>query len=374
MTRARTHSGSENAARRGFTLAEIMVVIAILALLIGLAVPAFNSILGGTERTLADNQVRAALSAGRDAAIRSEGGDGAAVFLFTPGGRFTVIACVSVGQIEDRVTDAAGTVANRPWPMRDVFVPMTAVEPVTLPRGWSVRGYAPPGSITGGTERSGWYETLEAVADEGAWVFPEDSFIDPDDAAIGTKGWYRQSFMVRFKAGTGSLDTANTTPSLVLLPLNITGFRGGPPWSEARADQVVDLAGFARRVLGRVPSADQRKILGDLSPDTVLARPVTEIALYQEARLARDIRARLNPVTGTLYANPNPPGSGPGPAGPTLDPGALPAGMNADETARAITRWIEGRFRATGATEFAPSDARILTLQRYLGQAQEVRP
>lgn len=371
-------------ANRAFSLTEVLVVITILAIVIGLAVPAFSSLLTSTERSLADNQLRVGLSAGRDAAIRSEGGDGAAVFVFSEG-RLSIIPCVQVGRIFDRFQDLD---QNPPLPegegWRDVFAPIVTAEPVTLPRGWSVRAYAPPESISNASDnRSGWYEWMKQLSAEGGWVFPESSFINLNDGALGNKGYYRQTFMVRFKSATGSFDAADATPALVLLPLSVGSgsYRAQPPWSDPsnRIDLAFDLAGWARRVLKRPATStaqltNLRKLLGDVSPDTVLARPVTELALYYEPRMIRDIRGRQNRVTGTMYADPNPPPPATPPNGPTFDPASLPASMDSLAAARAISAWIEGRFIPQGSSTPVASDAVILSVQRYLGQVQEVRP
>ena len=63
----------------GFTLTELMVVISIVVLLMAIALPAFTGMVRDSEKSLADNQLRVAVGAGRDAAIRSSSGDGAAV-------------------------------------------------------------------------------------------------------------------------------------------------------------------------------------------------------------------------------------------------------------------------------------------------------
>jgi len=350
-----------------FTITELLVVISIIVLLIAIAVPAFSSLIYSSERSLAENQLRVGLSAGRDAAIQSEGGDGAAVFFFSPGGRVSIIPCVVVGQLYDQ--NYSGGNSTGAIVERDVLVQVSTVEPVQLPRGWSVRAFAPPGSIDSTQNPNGWYESLNGRADDGNWVFPETGLYSPD----GSNGHQRQTFMVRFRAGTGSLDASNRRTALIFDPVPYSGFRAGSPWNQSRADEANDAATFVKRILARTDlSVGERcKLLGDESIDSILARPVIEVAMFDEGRLAASIGARgLNRVTSSLYVDPTGPSAAPNQ--PEVDTGLFPAGTDPDDIAGRIAEWIEGRYQVGGAP--VPSDARIFTLQRYLGQVQEVVP
>jgi len=357
---------------RAFTLVELLVVISIIVILIALAVPAFGTLLYNSERSLAENQLRIGLSAGRDAAIRSDGGDGAAFFTFLPGGRVSIIPCIHVGRIDDRDLDngAAGT---RPSVMRDVFVPIAAVEPVSIPRGWSVRAFTPPGTITNGsTDRNGWYESAQSQAAKGGWVFPETDFVNLEQGSLERVGFYRQSFIVRFQAGTGTLDTSHRETAIVLNPLNVDTFRTAVPFNTdrgTRADLSSDRPAFVRRVLARpdLSLTEKRQLLGDQSVDCVLVRAVAELALYEEQRMMGSLGGKVNRDTGTWYL---PPGATAN--GPTIDTAALPTGMNANAAMVATGEWLRGQYRRNG--ELVPSDARIFTVQRYLGQMQEITP
>src|SRR3954468_996764 len=55
--------------RRAFTLTEILIVISLIVLMLGLAVPAFNLIRGGRSTDSAENQVAAMLGHARADAI-----------------------------------------------------------------------------------------------------------------------------------------------------------------------------------------------------------------------------------------------------------------------------------------------------------------
>jgi len=367
----------------GFTLTELMVVISIVVLLMAIALPAFTGMVRDSEKSLADNQLRVAVGAGRDAAIRSSSGDGAAVFLFTPSGRVQVVPCVQIGTLDDEVMD--GPVPTGRFRPRDVFVPVAEVEPLVMPRGWSVRAYAGPGAISrAGTQSTGWYENAQANVDLTTnWVFPESGFTRPTgntDAAVRSRGWQRQSFMIRFKAGSGELDTSGRE-ALVLDPLAVADsiYREASPWTGTTTLRVplarqlaIDPARFVRTVLGSSGASgftapQQRDLLGDRSAETVLCRGVTELALYREDSLASAMGAASNRRTGTLYAP-----DADSATGPRIDPSVLTQSGAADDAQmlEQIGEWITGTFRRGGTA--VASDARIYTIERNLGQIREI--
>ena len=129
---------------RGFTLIELLIVIAIFLLLLAIAVPAFASMLYSSEQSLAENSLRAGLSAAREAAARSpKGRDAVAAFFYEPAtGHAQVVVCVSAGTVKDQAANPALPLVDR-----EVFAPVAGFAPVQLPRGWTVRGYAPANSI-----------------------------------------------------------------------------------------------------------------------------------------------------------------------------------------------------------------------------------
>lgn len=391
-----------------FTIIELLVVIIIVIVLIGLSVPAFKSLIESSERSLAENQLRVGLASARDAAIQSTSGDAAAVFMFTPGGKVSIVPCVSVGTLEDDVClNSATPLANR-TAKREVFVPVPNARPIQLPRGWSVRGFAPPNTVStvldfDAETTSGWYDSLSVGpgTDDAAamrhWLFPETHFVNTLDSSLGDKGYQRQTFIVRFKAGTGVLDTGNLSSVLVFDPVAVpygSGFRatGRDPWGLDKnipanrsylAVETSEPVRFVSRLLARTPAnANARtriiRTIGDRSIDTILARPVGELAVYSERSLSGALSraflgARgLNRITNTVYAEPERTGL----TGPTIDPNLFGPGVTAQAVNEVIGKWIEGRATENNA---APSgangietDARIFTLQQYLGHVQEL--
>src|SRR5690606_27460872 len=189
--------------------------------------------------------------------------------------------------------------------------------------------------------------------DEDNWVYPETAFYDidkPDD------GRDRQTFMIRFEGGTGALTYADDQPALVLDPAPT---RQGRSARHNPLDET-DHRRFVQRVLawrsglgtaGGSTSSIAPRVLGDESRDTVLARPVGQVAVYSMRRLAAAVGARrLNPVTGSLYAE-------------GTDPKYDVAGKSPREVAATANAWISNQPVA-GVTD---SDAQIFTVQRYLG-------
>src|SRR5690606_34131362 len=193
---------------------------------------------------------------------------------------------------------------------REVFVRSGRVESITLPAGWAVSGRARVNMID-----DDWYEDGSSArypdTDRDNWIYPETAFFDLADGADGAD---RQTFMVRFAGGSGAMTYGDDRAVLVLDPAPTREFRSKSPWSGRGQDvlQETDHRRFVQRVisqggvgLGSSGGGSARgKLLGDESSDTVLARPVGQVAIYSMKRLARAIGAgRLNPVTGSLYAD-----------------------------------------------------------------------
>lgn len=344
--------------RRAFTLVELLVVISIFVLVLAIAIPAFSTMLYNSEQAMAENGLRIALSAARDAALRSSAGqDAAAVFTYDPGGRLTIVPCVKAGD----VIDVENMVDPPKLVRRDVFVPQPGYEPIQLPSGWMVRAYAPAGSIN-----PEWYEKTYPGAAErqrGNWIFPESGFYDTERsaAAAGADGDDRQTFMVRFAGATGKLSVSDPTPVLVFSP-SPGPFRTLQPWASFRADRESEQGRFIRRVSAApLPMQDKFDMLGNQSSDTILARSVGQLAIYSESRLASAVGARTDSATGTIYERP----------GQSNDwgPRLVASGPGVVDT-RDVNEWIEGRLTSGGRP--VPSDARLFAIHPYLGWLQEV--
>lgn len=359
--------------RRGYTLLELLVVIVIASLLVGIAIPAFRGILSSSRRSLAESKLQQALYAARDAATASVGGgDAAAVFFFEPGRGIRVLTCIEIGSIEDVVTGGltgsggAGAAGN--GNRRDVFVPLPGFEPVQIPNGIGVRGFA-LGTLFAGP--SNWYETLETrnpnrvPPEPGYWVFPETAFYRADE--IDTGG-VRQTFMVRFTAGEGTL-SREPTRALVLSPStsgneDVTELSGIDASIEDLGD-VDDLELWAKRALTNtsITDDDRRVIFGNRSVHTVLAGPVTELALYQERDLSRAVGGRgLNQDTGTLYL--------PAEDEPELDNRIYDGGPTL--FARNASRWIEGRPLVRSQAPQTDSTAQVFAINAFFGDLVEI--
>ena len=385
LARAR-RGGDGGGGRVGFTLTELMVVIVIIVLVLAISVPAFTSIIYSQESTLAQTRLATAMRAARDAALQSsEGTDTAAVFFFEPGGRLRIVTCMKAGELLDQAGAAGGVGGGPSTVVREVFVPMATMEPVELPRNWMVRGYVPAYTInTSGT----WYEQSAggvryggAAGEEPSWVFPETGFYNVLNPGP-REGRKRQTFMVRFQGGSGVMSPASTSEVLVLSPRPSSQLRtftaAQDMWK--RADLATDYVRFVRRLLvapgmttPRTGNACQQ-ILGDDSSDTVLARPVMMLSVYDERKLAAALGARLDRVTGCLYRSET--------NGLVTDPRFVDVpGRAPVEIGRLIAQWIGGNTRLDdppGPTEPPRRDdgdqpeARIFTLDRYTGEVRQV--
>ncbi len=329
-----------------FTLIELLVVISIFVLVLAIGVPAFSSLLYSSDQSLSENALRQGLAGARDAAARSPAGQDAAAVFFYDQHRLSIVVCGWAGVIDDE--NVNGDIVRR-----EIFAPIPGMAPVQLPRLWMVRGYCPPGRLDGAE----WYEDTHTptLGRPTHWVFPETSFFDLDD---GDDGQDRQTFMVRFEGGTGKLRTTDPAAVLVLAPSPSTAFRNTGSWSlpDLQVNRVADPARFVRRLLNsNRPMNEKRDMLGDRASDTVLARPLGQLAIYNERRLAGALGARLNDASGCLYA------AGPDPAYVAIT-GTPPAGVP-DK----IDEWIEDRV-----LNGAKSDARIFSIHPHLGWLQEL--
>jgi type II secretory pathway pseudopilin PulG len=365
-------TGTPAPRRRAFTIVEVLVVVVIIVALVLIAIPAFSSMLYSNNRIQAEENLKSALSLARDAAVRSaQGEDSAAVFFFEPGGQVRVVACLKVGVAEEQTNGTAPFNVTR----REVFVPVEGAQPIALPKNWTVRGWATSGQVDGE-----WYEGADGVEryPQGlpAWVFPESDFFDRDLGDRGRDGTFRQTFMVRFEGGTGLVSTASPHAVLVVSPRPSARARSAP--DDLRLDLSQDITRTVRRILadrvspGLTTPAERQALLGVLSGDVVMAKPVPQLALVDESRLAAALGVRLDRVTGSLYRDepfPRFVGEGAGGGGG----GNNGAGT---VTAERIRRWIEGDTNFNG--QYGPADraddpiAKVFVLDRFIGSAQAV--
>ena len=359
--------------RAGYTLIELLVVIVIGALLVGIAVPAFQAILTSSRESLAQNSLQQAILSARDAAAANiGGGDTAAVFFFDPGRGITVGIYEKVGAFTDDSDNNAGSA------LRDVFVPIASMEPVQLPPDYSVRGF-----VLGTQLRDeDWYEELTDYSPgsglqtggnsgtdrgPGAWVFPETDFYDKLEQDDGAD---RQTFMIRFTAGTGTLSRDNTS-ALVLDP-RPSNLNRNTPAAIQPIDQAEDLKTWAVRTLisTGLSGAEREELLGNESSDTVLARPITDIALYRERRLGQMLQLRnLNRDTNSIYLK----GKDPGVDSSLFRDSQLASDRIELETR--ITQWLEGRLALENnrdAGSALEADSAVYTVGSYFGELVEV--
>ncbi len=404
---------ARGAIRRGFTVLELRVVAGILVLLLGIAVAVISNVAYSSERSLAENQLRVGMTAARDAAIRSKSGDAAAVFYFRDG-RALIQPCVKVGQLK---APPSSDPNYAEWQTRlwnnavstddaddyDVFVPVPEVEPITMPRNWTIRGFAAAGSlhVDEDNRRNGWYEWIDQadathqLANAGLWVFPETDFIPRDAegllplaqvADMDTQGWRRQSFCVRFEAQTGEVVFGNTKPFLVLDAQEAPyRFDTGSLFSAFDIEQQEDPAMSVTRALsaggkqrlagitGQPADVALQRLFGNRSTDMILVRPVFSISLTDERRLASAIGLRgLNRDTTSMYRQ----------IGAAAPSNQLPidgslatftgTGSVEGEMMTRISQYITSSPDTWG--EQISLEARVYTLSRYAGQLQEVNP
>jgi len=405
--------------RKAFTLIELVTVIAVMGILVAIGIPAFRAALASSNKALSESQFRIGMETARQLAIQNSSRDAAAVFFYEPGGRMTIVPCLYVGTILDW-QNAADTNPGDPLVERDVFVPVPEIAPVQMPRGWMVRGYAAAGTLhdddTSRNNENGWYEPSTARdfpvgannSPVGNWVFPETGFYpnasnipnpanpsELDVAQGSSQGAKRQTFLVRYRAGSGNVDPSESRQCLVVDPaisqsidgagnvkdwrVGLTGVNENFTKIAAAEDrqrvvkQLLALQDFnADGTVDASDDEDRRLVLGDVSSDTVLCHPVTELTLYREASLAQAIGANgVNPKTGSLYTLPTTVNDAPE-IDTTLWSGTAPA---TDLIARDINLWLTGNLQVGGPgpnNEYIESDAKLFSIDRYLGQGRKL--
>lgn len=119
--------------RRGFSLTEILVVVALVVILLALAVPAFNFITGGRSVDVAQNTISAMIARARTEAIGLQEVRGVFFFQEVTTGRVQVAI---VRETERPGSSAPFTSGGGVVPRVDVFLDLTPEsEFVALPRG-----------------------------------------------------------------------------------------------------------------------------------------------------------------------------------------------------------------------------------------------
>lgn len=396
--------------RRGFTLIELLAVIGLLAVVLGIAVPAFRSMLNASELSSAENTLRVGVTVARDLALRGDG-DAALVVIRDPDGRTRLVPVVRVGTLLDSIENPFVTGSfdpiEDPGIERDVFAPIPLASPLELPGAWSVAGFADPNTIdreldsTLGTFE-GWYDSAgygdngsvsTAAQDarlEGNWLLPETWLYERVMQAPGApppSGYSplvtgadnanrtpRQTFMIRFESGTGLLARSDR-PAIVVDARPSSLGRGVLPvemrW--ARADRMEDARVWARRVLettdidgdGASPFLDPLArtrdetlrvvTIGNYSNDTVLAGSVSRVALFREDQLAQDLEVRrYDRERDWLYASLEDAGR------MEFDLGLFSANASIfqgqGDVRIGLNRWVQGDTNFIAAGGFASSD------------------
>ncbi len=368
---------------RGFSLTELMVVIAVIGVLAYIGLAAFPSMLRASDRTLAENQLRIGLSAARDAAIRGDGSDSAAVFTYDPvTRRTTIVPCVMVGTFRDRDPDPTNSNFPAQYLDRELFVPLSNVESPQLPTGWIIAGLASESALDNGpTNPTGWYvqsADRPLNVDKGAWVLPETDFynLESDVLTSGNATRYdRCTFMIRFAARTGVAITSESSPAAVLLPRPSTYSRPTVPTERStRPDLADNLTQWAKRLLRRAyaqapdgvetnGSIGVRRIsdvLGSKRLDSVLTSSVLSLAVMDSNELAKGLGIRANSRdTGSIYAistdNDN---------RVKWDDNAVGT-ANKSDIAKRMDEWITGTLVPSGSpgNKAVTSDVRIFVVQ-----------
>ncbi len=402
---------------RAFTVVEMLVVVVIILIVLTIATPAFQSMMYSAARSESANTVNAAVLAARELALRSTSGDdGAVVFIHDRDGTMRIIPAVRVGTLLEPVagTPVPGgggptSMNGTPRPPRDVFAPVPQAASFQMPAYWNVRGYAPANSmveyVPGLRPREDvavWYNSpmyggatvTDRAKQEGNWVFPETAFYDIDQrAASSGVRTARQSFMIRFNSATGAV-SSDRSPALFIDPRPSTVNRPGGARPTAaqrwlRPDRAENLGDWARGMIAsppidqngnrRLPTPyltenddnDRLSFIGLSSNDTVLVKPVTRIAVYDERVMARDLGARrLNATTSSLY---RPVARGSAQVGNEIDPDLFGGAVNTETLRRRINRWLDGDTNNDGVIDDEDQpQARIYLVRPGTGDLTEV--
>ncbi|MFA5865021.1 MAG: prepilin-type N-terminal cleavage/methylation domain-containing protein [Phycisphaerae bacterium] len=189
----------------GFTLIEIMVVVAIIALLAVLSLPTIRSMQSSNAHAQSFNIINAALQGARSYAIM-HGINTAA--RFQPNGKIFLVYKVPIGSV--RVAYWGNEAANNPYPNPsdpNIYLPVVDQEPLELPRGYAVKS---PAGLTSFEEPFYiCYKSDGTIAvNESIWVgltTSDGQPVNPDFDGDGNPAWDNSTS--GFGGGLGSYYT-----------------------------------------------------------------------------------------------------------------------------------------------------------------------
>ncbi len=173
--------GARRSSRRGFTLLELMVVIAIIVAAAAVLVPAFSRIIESSNYASAVNSVTVTLGNARALAIQSGRPTGVAFLFDTRTQKYTLMVLESSGE--------GGVLSETPVGPPEhtyctVFRPATGSVPVELPRGMGVYGLSfltDPGTVLIDNRPTHPWYAAEVISIAGRpddpvipWIFPRN--------------------------------------------------------------------------------------------------------------------------------------------------------------------------------------------------------
>ena len=202
----------DRAARRGFSLVELLIVIGVILALVVTTLPAFRAIRESNRESGSLNALSAAFNTARALAIR-DGRDTGVLFRFDTTRQITSLQLV---QVDVTLSEAEGGSGGNRMTGASVFVPVEGQAPIELPRGAGVFGYGygasrddRNGSPANPDDRAMWYADLGLLyrsssgrrANLDPWLFPRTDpfvFVTQGGSITNTSVERLDSFVVRF--------------------------------------------------------------------------------------------------------------------------------------------------------------------------------
>lgn len=353
-----TPAARPRAARRAFTVTELLIVVVIIAAAAVLVLPAVSQIVSSTSYTAALNQVSAALGNARARAIATNNTT-ALVFLFDIETERYTLQIVELDQGGASLTARAGGARNDSYAR--AFRPAAGIGPVELPAGIGVYGLSfsvsPQRDANGDivlsedidNDTAAWYAgerlPLSGGREEVPWLFPRNDPLlyiaepeatkdelwsgDLDSGASEDAVRHAQSFMVMFDE-TGrvisvSLEGGIANPNAFLefpnAPLDL---------SEAPEDR--------KPVDGGTLFDPEVGLDRDVEPNPeVVLRAVQQLAIVDLNRLRSDLGDRIFDTPPWLFR-----GDG--------SPSQMPQGRmtESDEIVADISAWVDNNAEVIG--------------------------